>query len=54
MKTTRRNFFKTLGIGIAASATTGTVLSSRGVEAQTLKASATGIFDGGIIQLSQN
>ena len=54
MKTTRRSFFKTLGLGIAASATAGTMLPRFKAEAQTLEASATKIFDNGIIQLNQN
>ncbi len=54
MKTTRRGFVKTVGLGTAAAGLlSGTFLGSS-TQAQTRQAHETGIYDGGIIQLNQN
>ena len=54
MKTTRRGFFKTAGIGTAASLIGGTAILTPSAFAQTRHARTMGEFDRGIIQLSQN
>lgn len=53
MKTTRRGFVKTLGLGTAASLI-GQTAMVRTASAQTREAAASGVYDGGIIQLNQN
>ncbi|MEZ5492785.1 MAG: histidinol-phosphate transaminase [Gammaproteobacteria bacterium] len=55
MKTTRRGFVKTVGLGTAAAGLlSGTAILSRTAEAQTRQAHHSGIYDGGIMQLNQN
>ena len=56
MKTTRRGFVRTLGVGAAAGALSGTSLLGLPslVSAQTRADHKTGIYDGGILQLNQN
>ena len=54
MKTTRRGFFKTAGLGTAAGLIGGTTLITPSAFAQTRHDRSAGIFDNGIIQLSQN
>ena len=54
MKTTRRGFFKTAGLGTAAGLIGGTTLLTPGAFAQSRHARSAGVFDNGIIQLSQN
>ena len=54
MKTTRRGFFKTAGLGTAAGLIGGTTLITPSVLAQTRHNRSAGVFDNGIIQLSQN
>jgi len=54
MKTTRRGFFKTAGIGTAAGLIGGTAILTPSAFAQTRHARKMGEFDRGIIQLSQN
>src|SRR6056300_212750 len=54
MKTTRRGFFKTAGIGTAAGLIGGTAILTPSAFAQTRHATKMGEFDRGIIQLSQN
>ena len=54
MKTTRRGFFKTAGLGTAAGLIGGTTLITPSAFAQTRHDRSAGVFDNGIIQLSQN
>ncbi|MEE3010706.1 MAG: twin-arginine translocation signal domain-containing protein [Pseudomonadota bacterium] len=54
MKTTRRGFFKTAGLGTAAGLIGGTALITPSVLAQTRHNRSAGVFDNGNIQLSQN
>lgn len=55
MKTTRRGFVKTLGLGTAAAGLlAGSGLMPRAAQAQTRADHAGGVYDGGIIQLNQN
>lgn len=54
MDTTRRGFVGTIALGTAAGALAGASLIGRSASAQTRAASKSGIYDDGIIQLSQN
>ena len=54
MNTTRREFVGTIALGTAASALAGASLVNRSARAQTRAASASGIYDDGVIQLHQN
>ena len=55
MKTTRRGFVKSVGLGTAAAGVlAGTSLLSSTASAQTRKAIASGVYDNGVMQLNQN
>jgi histidinol-phosphate aminotransferase len=54
MKITRRGFVGTIGLGAATSLLSGTSLINKGASAQTVADAASGIHDGGIMQLNQN
>ncbi len=54
MKITRRGFVGTIGLGAATSLLSGTSLISKGASAQTVAEAASGVYDGGIMQLNQN
>lgn len=54
MKTTRRGFVKSLGLGTAVASVAGSSLLSSAVQAQTREAHKSGHYDNGIIQLNQN
>jgi len=55
MKTTRRGFVRTVGLGTAAAGLlSGTSLLGNAAHAQTRQAHKTGIYDNGIMQLNQN
>lgn len=55
MKTTRRSFVKTVGLGTAAAGLlSGSALLSRSAQAQTRAVHKSGIYDGGVMQLNQN
>lgn len=55
MKTTRRGFVKTIGLGTAAAGVlSGTSLLGQGASAQTRVESHSKVYDGGVMQLNQN
>lgn len=54
MKTTRRGFVKTVGLGTAAGLLTSNTFLGGAAQAQTRHAHKTGIYDGGVMQLNQN
>lgn len=55
MKTTRRGFVKTIGLGTAAAGlVSGSALWTPSLRAQTREAHRLGVYDGGIINLDQN
>jgi histidinol-phosphate aminotransferase len=55
MKTTRRGFVKTVGLGTAAAGLfAGTTLISKPGYAQTREAHKSGVYDNGVMQLNQN
>ena len=54
MNTTRREFVGTIALGTAAGALAGASLVNRSARAQTRAASASGVYDDGVIQLHQN
>lgn len=54
MKTTRRGFVGTIALGTAASVLGGASLFNKGAKAQTRANLKSGVFDGGIMQLSSN
>jgi histidinol-phosphate aminotransferase len=54
LKTTRRGFVKTIGLGTAAGVLTGTSFINNSASAQNLAAAKSGVYDNGIMQLNQN